>query len=403
VHVRVCWDVATAFARVINRNSLYVCGAATAQWTGNQGQPGGGTPITDCIVEDNFASTTDTPQVYTFNPGDYPNEGGAVDFTKGDALAKNNTDIVVLFDGHTTDPVVPAPSPAPLDLTNINFKAPTTVSGPTNPAVNGNVVPLPRVTPVDNKGPESANAHGIGYVVQSLDATGKVRPYNPALYPTHKFLISYQLPDDAHLKVGGKNFVYTASLHVTDSDNAGATPPTRCGNADWTFTHDGKNLTTSTCGENSFFGFAPEPASNQVTAGVSTLKAFYVDESPLRSTDSAAWPGNTGFPATPNYGIIFTYQVLNNPDVPPTQIPQAANPLNPGVGAYSLTNSDSAHSKDKYNTTINWKVPDLGNGNWEIYLKAYDTDNNKAGNDCGIMTWTIALTGNGIGDIRLVE
>src|SRR5205807_3969417 len=65
VHVRVCWNVATAFAQVISWNSIKVCGAPTAQNTGvagagggsggGAGAPGGdGSDLTPC-AEDNFA------------------------------------------------------------------------------------------------------------------------------------------------------------------------------------------------------------------------------------------------------------------------------------------------------------------------------------------------------------
>jgi Putative Flp pilus-assembly TadE/G-like len=386
VHAQVCWNVPTTFARVILTRSVKVCGSATALNTGSNA--GGSTPdVTDCITEDNFADASDNPAIYVFQTGDYPNVGGAINFSKGNALPKNNTDIVALFDGHGTD----------IDLQSIVFSAPTTVSGP-----SGQSVTLPLVTPNSNSGPEASNAHGIGYVIQSLDASGKVRAYNPALYPTHRFLISYELPDDAHLKVGGLSFVYSASLHADDSDNAGANPPVRCGNANWSFTHDGKNLQSGggTCGENSFFGFPPEPTSNNVVAGVSTLKTFYVDESPLQTTDYAAWPGTTGGPAIPNLGLDFNYTNVGTGET--TRIAQSTNS---GVdGGYWFSQSDAAHSKDKYNTTIQWNVPaTLSNGNYKIYLKAYDTDNNKPGNDCGVYTWTVTVTGGRSGTINLVE
>jgi hypothetical protein len=356
VHVRVCWNAPTTFARVIGTNNVNVCGAATAQNTGSGGGSGGSTtPVADCITEDNFADSNDNPQIYVFNPGDYPDTTHVIDFSKGNAIPKNHTDLVALFDGHGTA----------IDLSSIVFKAPTTVSGPL-----GQNATLSQVTPNSNHGPESSNAVGQGYVVQTLDNANKVQTY---VAGSTRVLISYQLPDDSHLKVGGKNFVYTATLHVNDTENAGASPPVRCGNADWTFTHDGKNLTSggSTCGENSFFGFPTEPINGQVVAGTTVVKAFYVDESVIQ-----------------NHDISDVYWNTHN-----------------GVdGGYTLTASDGAHSKDKFNTTIGWKVPStLANGNYKIYLKAYDTDNNKAGNDCGVGTWTITVTGGTSGSVNLIE
>jgi len=36
-------------------------------------------------------------------------------------------------------------------------------------------------------------------------------------------------------------------------------------------------------------------------------------------------------------------------------------------------------------------------------LKAYDTDNNKPGNDCGQATWTFTVPAGTAGFVRLVE
>jgi hypothetical protein len=238
-------------------------------------------------------------------------------------------------------------------------------------------------------------------VVQSLDAAGKVQPYTAG--GTFKVLISYQLPDDSHLKVGGKSFVYTATLHAAEV--GGGT--TRCGNASWTFTHDGKNLGTAgggTSGENSFFGFPPEPLSGQVATG-QELKVFYVDESPMQKDDTTA---NA-------FGVDFNY--TNSAGTTSVQIPPSTHTgivssvsttasvpnSDDGVG-YWFTNSDSAHSKDKYNTTIHWTVASsLNTADYTIFLKAFDTDQNaNVGNDCGIVTWTLHVTGLP-GSINLIE
>ncbi|MEY2570780.1 MAG: hypothetical protein QOE63_1130, partial [Acidimicrobiaceae bacterium] len=74
-------------------------------------------------------------------------------------------------------------------------------------------------------------------------------------------------------------------------------------------------------------------------------------------------------------------------------------------GWFLVDPSDSAHRKDTYNTTISWTVPlTFTNGDYSIFLKAYDTDNNKPGNDCGVTTWAITVSGGtGNGAINLVE
>src|SRR3954454_14906362 len=63
LHVKVCWNASTAFARVIGQNTIQVCGSATAKNTPpGPGSVTGTTP--DCATEDNFADNTDTPQIY---------------------------------------------------------------------------------------------------------------------------------------------------------------------------------------------------------------------------------------------------------------------------------------------------------------------------------------------------
>src|SRR5207248_3242397 len=141
---------------------------------------------------------------------------------------------------------------------------------------------------------------------------------------------------------------------------------THCGEADWMFNHDGSF--TTTCKENSFFAYLPDPPANQnIPAGTGTIKVYYTDESPIENWDSAVWPGSSGFAANPNFGIDFHYtlngvrtQVPQYSAASPTIFPQnstgptaAQNPNN----AYWLVTSDSAHTKDKYNTTIVWTLP----------------------------------------------
>lgn len=396
VHVKVCWNESTTFARVIGTNSINVCGAATAFNSGNGGSGGGTGGTNDCSVEDNFTDSGGNPVIYVFNPGDWQDAGSnnVLNLTKGNQTAKNNEILAEIYNGHGTE----------LDTSSIVWTAPTTVSGPTNPPVNGNVVQLPRIIPQDNHGPKSGNAHGIGYVLESLDTAGKVHTYDPVTYPAsagNLTLIAYQLPDDGHLQVGGHTYTYVSNLHVNDSQNT-ANPPTRCGNATWTFTHDG-NI-ASACTENSFFAFTPTPASNQIVAGQTIIQAYYVDESPIENIDTANWPGNSGFPASPNFGINLNY-TLNGTT---TQVVQYSSTIdnvnpNPDNGQYWLVTSDAQHTSDHYNTTIKWKVPStFANGTYTINLKAFDTDH-PGGGDCGIAAWTVTVTGGNSGSVNLVE
>jgi len=293
--------------------------------------------------------------------------------------------------------------------------------------VNGNLVLLSREpNPNSNNGPESGNAHGLRYVLQTLDTTGKVRAYDPTTYPAsagNRTLVTYQLPDDAKLKVAGytgSDYTFTSTLHVDDSDNTD-TPPTRCGNAAWSFTHDGKNVSNggTSCGENSFYGFTPIPSDGKVNVKSNPrIAAFYTDESPMQMRDvtDTYWQSQPG-----DYGVDFSYTPLGGQPVqikPSTitavnattglTVPVADNynqppTTPPTIGGYWLEDPAlQQFRKDKYNTTIYWNAAGLTDGTYTINLKLYDTDNNKPGNDCGVMTWTISVTGNP-GEVRLIE
>lgn len=388
VHVRICWNSPTAFGGVVGTKYVRVCGAATARNAGvGQGTASGSGAVADCSGEDNFADANDSPTIYVFNPGDYPTEGGTLNLTKGTATPKHDQILAVLFRGVDSD----------LDLSSVRFVAPTAVSGP-----SGQTVTLPRVVPGDTKGPESPAAHGIGYTVQSMDASGRVQRYAPG--GTYQVIIAYQLPADAQLKVSGASFVYSASLHAADVDQD---PGPDCGNASWAFTHDGKNLPSSTpaCGESSFLANGVFPSSGQAKPG-DAVGAYYSDESPIQSRDvtDSYWNGQSG-----NFGIDFQLSggAFTDSAGKGYQIP----PSNGTNGGYTLGPfPPSVRPTDKYNTMIRWQLPAANDPRWTngikytVTLLAYDTDNNKPGNDCGLASWSFILTGaTGGGKIRLIQ
>ncbi len=388
VHVRICWDSPTAFAGVIGTKTIRVCGSATARNSGvGQGSASGSDPVADCSGEDNFADVNDNPTIYVFNPGDYPTEGSWLNLSKGTATPKHDEILAVVFSGLDAD----------LNLNSISFTAPTAVSGP-----SGQSVSLPRVIPGDTKGPESSAAHGIGYTVQTLDSSGRLQPYTTG--GTFRVVISYQLPADAQLKVSGASFVYSATLHAADKDQS---PGPDCGNASWVLTHDGKNLPSSTpaCGESSFLANGVFPSTGQAKPGDS-VGAYYSDESPIQSHDvtDSFWNSQSG-----NYGIDFKLSggAFTDASGKGFQIP----PNNGTNGGYTLgAFPPGVPATDKYSTMIKWVLPPANDARWTngikytVTLLAYDTDNNKAGNDCGLGTWSFVLTGaTGSGKIRLIQ
>lgn len=385
VHVNICWSTSTSFGGLIGVNSIEVCGSATAENTAYGVPPGdAGPPTTDCFETDNFATAKpeEAATVYTFKSDDYPDLGKPIDFDQGHQPSKHDQVIVAWFHGFGAD----------IDLDAIRFEAPTTTTGPL-----GTNALLPPIEPTDNHGPDSPQAKGIGYVVQSLDAEHQVQRYAPG--GTFDVLIAYHLPDDAHLKVDGKTFTYTATLHAQPV----AAEAGQCGNASWTFTHDGKNLASggSSCGENSFWAFTPEPNDGTASPGT-RVRGFYTDESTIQEKDvtDPSWPSDA------NYGIDFSITDLAGNT---TQIPPSKNLHTAGqTDGYTITRSVAPHiGKERFNFTIEYILPGpddpnpLPNGGYTVFLKAYDTDNNKPGNDCGVFTWSFLFTG--AGDISLVQ
>ena len=221
-------------------------------------------------------------------------------------------------------------------------------------------------------------------------------------------VISYQLPDDSHLKVGGQSFLYTATVHAADQDQ---NPGPDCGNANWTFTHDGKALSssTSTCGENSFLALGLFPSNGTARPG-DAMGAYYDDESPLQSKDvtDPYWGSQPG-----DFGIDFELSGGNFTAADGTayQIPKSATPNNSAAtDGYTLTGLPAGMSgQQAYSTTIQYRLPPKTDPRWEngvkytVFLKAYDTDNNKAGNDCGQASWSFVLTGAATSSTRLIE
>jgi len=419
VHVSICWDSSTSFGRVIGKDSIHVCGAATAKYT-----PGGSTGnqqiTSDCVVEDNFATEPDdTPLEYVFNPGDWKDQGQQLDFlAKGNKLAGHDQVIAAVFDGHGTD----------IDLTKLTFSAPTKSSYPSVDSV-----PLQQFFPNDNKGPLSNNpapgAPGNKYTIQSIinptydPATGALSKGTLAPYTTggsHLFVIAYKLPPGGNMV---NTAVYTADLHVEDSvDNTIVNGhPTRCGNAQWLFNEAGNyNPNGSTCGENSFFKFTPVPANGVATAGKTIVTAFFSDESPIQAADVSTSQYGIDLSYIPTFGTNPT-KVQVAPSSLGSPAPKNAATLygggvsatNPGTNVpadssltkgYWLNDSDPAHHGDTYNTTIQWLVPaQMVNGTYKIVLKAYDTDNNKPGNDCGVFVWNTKVQGGvGNGSVNLI-
>ena len=356
VHVKTTWNSPNAFGKVANLTLFGVSGNATAENTGQgTGGTGGSTPPTpDCAVEDNFAKADGTPDLI------------------GPSQPHFGDNIGAHFHGY--DSVLNAAS---IVMT---------------------------LTWTDQNGAHNQNiGKGDGH-------TGYQIPNPP--FPNNVD-IQYQIPNTlAKTDSSGKRIIYTITLHAADTDSVNAGD---CGNASFVFTWDGQGIPTngSTCGENSFLANGVFPTGTNAVQPATPVYALYSDESPIQSHNS---PYFGSPPGATDVGINFT---ISGPGFTDTngkawQIPQAPAPNTNNINAawnqgYSLTPYSGT---DKYSTKINWNLPGktdaLPFGNWvngaqyTVSLKAFDTDNNKPGNDCGQGTWTFTIQG-AAGRIALVE
>ena len=341
VNVRACWNNKNAFAPVIGFPSTNVCASATAQNTNSVAGPTTSPdPSFDCEGQDNFADASDSPTIF---PGPH------------DPQVKAGTKIGAVF--HSND--------SSLDLGSIDFEAPNAA---------GQMVTL---------GYNPDGTHG--YSLQPPP------PADGSPYPDQTDVkISYKVPSSVP-----KGTVYEAKLNVRQIAQDPLKGP-ECGKAAWTFTADGKGVPgTSGCGENSFIDSVYP--SNGLTAPGEHIGAIYTDESPLQDEQ---W--SDAFP----FGIKFTLSGPGWDDA--NGNPTLLTPVT-GTGQYHYTLTDlGPHAlKEKFNTRIDFQLPDASQfyagSLYTASLTAYDTDQNKPGNDCGHAVWTFTVPGGTAGFIRLVE
>jgi LPXTG-motif cell wall-anchored protein len=128
----------------------------------------------------------------------------------------------------------------------------------------------------------------------------------------------------------------------------------------------GKNAAGPTgCTEDSFLNSASPASGSTVNIG-QKISVLYSDESPL---NDGTVIGRNGVTATKP---SLTVDGNNVSSTLLTQTPQATGP-------------------DKYNVLLSFVVPTLSAGTHVFALKAYDSDQNKQGGDCGVASWTLMV------------
>ena len=136
--------------------------------------------------------------------------------------------------------------------------------------------------------------------------------------------------------------------------------------------YSAKAPTSGGCGENSFLGggLTPPPGStiDVAAGGTATVSAVYHDESAI---------SNSG-------GFAPTYALTN----------AAGGTVASGTPSESPT-SPPPGTKDKFNTRLSAALPSgLPSGTYTMTIKAWDSDQNKPGGDCGVASWSFQVHGS---------
>jgi hypothetical protein len=123
------------------------------------------------------------------------------------------------------------------------------------------------------------------------------------------------------------------------------------------------NAAATGCGENSFFDNAATPAGgsvNDATVGkAETVTVVYHDETPINTASGFA----ATLTVTPDTGKAAT--LSQSPATAPTG------------------------THDKYNTLLTGMfTPTAYDTTYTVSIKAWDSDQNKQGGDCGVVSWT---------------
>jgi hypothetical protein len=198
------------------------------------------------------------------------------------------------------------------------------------------------------------------------------------------------------------NAAYEVAMVVYDSASSSFPPNGKCGKAQWSFVKGTVPPTGTTCGENSFIGTIQPPAGTTVKPN-DVITVAYEDESVIYHP-TPVYPSQS---PDANHQIVFTLDGTDIPQAPLTtdsvQGPNTDPAYNSSTDHYQLHSPTTSSTSEKYSTDIKFRVPsNLSNGAHSFHLQAYDSDNNKPGGDCGIVDWSLNVTG-GASNVELVQ
>ena len=344
VHVETCWDVETTFAAVIGMSTIHVCGESTARGLAPVG------------VNSDYQDELNDPYARCA----VENEGAIFDTSH---WFPSNRDV---HDGTTFGGTYLFSSD--LDKTSVVF----TVDG------------------VDYTFP------GVVTPARSTDSSMVQISQKAAPAGMYKYEIKFN-------KLGSKaalgNGLHTVALYA-------AAVNAKCYQSIWTFTINNAPVASgSACKEDLFRG-GQNPGRGTTLSPGGVVSATYYDETPLY-TYSGTDPGSL------SRNLIFNLDPANNPgglpsaaaNVPITTVLTDTQNPPPGT-AYRYDFAGNGKGEYKYGTKLWYTMPaSLFSGPHTIYLRAYDSDQNKNGGDCGIAEWTINYTGGAerAGSVELVD
>ncbi|HEX4821607.1 MAG TPA: Tad domain-containing protein [Acidimicrobiales bacterium] len=352
IHVRTCWNNQTFIARVIGISTVRVCSEATAR---GSGVIHANTDMED-ETNDPFArcsSDTDIFDTSHWFPTNNPSK---------DIPGKNNWGATYLY---TTN----------LDPSSIVFtmssQDPFEIGGQPSAKVHEFTVPSPYIKvdpkPAPNGGPDAQGRYKweIKFTnYTALDGSGNGK-------------------DAKNFKDVLPNGIYAFAIYAKTSSNL-------CNQTTFPVViNTSKKAKDGVCQEDLFRGGTTPASGTQITdPNNRTVTATYFDETPPFVTDST----------DPNVrSHMMHFEIKGGIYTDWTDFTSS-------VVASGVTNNPTAGHEYKFQQVYQYTIPTtFMNGQYSFRIQVYDSDQNKAGGDCGFAIWTVNFAAGVNGRVELIE
>lgn len=356
IHVKTCYDNPTFIARIIGISVIRVCSEATARGSGviqtnTDNQDEENDPFALCA---NDAAIFDTAHWFPANPSK-------------DIPGKNNYGATFLY----TSNIVPSSV-----RFTIGSSEPFAIGGQPSAKVHEFVDPSPYVRiepkPAPNGGPDAQGRFKweIKFTnFTSIDGSGNGK-------------------DAKNFKDTLPDGIYSFAVYAATADG-------KCNQTVFPVViNSSKKAATGPCQEDLFRGGTTPPSGTMLGPGDSpTVTATYFDETPPFVTESSDPNVRSHMMHFEIKGGAFndwtdaTADVVNNPVTDDDPI------LNP-------TGGHEYKWKQRYAYTI---PASFLNSEYSFRIQVYDSDQNKAGGDCGYAIWTVKFNAGVNGRVELIE